>query len=78
MTKNNIFRYLKMLFFLWVINVRVKIFDEEHEKDLESKINEFLKSTDCKYVDIKFTVAVSVCGEDQIYCFSAMILYDEK
>lgn len=78
MTKNNIFRYLKMLFFLWVINVKVKVFDEDHEKDLESKINEFLKTTDCNLVDIKFTVAISVCGEDQIYCFSAMIVYDEK
>lgn len=67
-----------MLFFLWVKGMKVKIFDEDHEKDLEAKINEFFKNTECDLVDIKYEVAISVCGEDQIYCFSAMIVYDEK
>ena len=58
--------------------MKVKLFDENHEKDLECKINEFLKDTDCDLVDIKYEVAISVFGEEQIYCFSAMIVYDEK
>ena len=53
--------------------MKVKIFDESHEADLESDINEFI--IDKNIIDIKFNVSVSIFGEDQIYCFSAMILY---
>ena len=28
-----------------------------------------------KLIDIKYNVAISTCGEDQISCFSAMIIY---
>ena len=52
----------------------VKIFDEESEKDLEEKINEFLEE-DIEVVDIKYNVSCSVFGEEQIFCFSAMIIY---
>lgn len=58
-----------------VINMKVKIFDEAHEKDLESSINAFLTETEKEIIDIKFQVAVSIEREEQIYCFSAMILY---
>lgn len=54
--------------------MKVTIFDEEHEKDLEYKINEFLEEHD-KIIDIKYQIGVTVFHEDQIYCFSAMILY---
>lgn len=54
--------------------MQVKLFDESHEKDLESAINSFLEE-DIDVVDIKYNVAISTCGEDQIYCFSAMIIY---
>lgn len=54
--------------------MKVKIFDEEHEKDLEYKINEFLKDHS-NIVDIKYEVSTSVFVEEQIYCFSAMIIY---
>ena len=53
--------------------MKVKIFDESHEKDLEDKINEFLKEHDI--IDIKYQVAIGIQGEDQIYCFSAMVIY---
>ena len=57
--------------------IRVKIFDEGHEKDLEESVNAFLKKiADDNVVDIKYQVAV--CNNDeenQIYCFSAMIVY---
>ena len=53
--------------------MKVKVFDEEHEKDLESAINAFI--TDVEVFDIKYEVAIAVSGEDQIYCFSVLILY---
>ena len=58
-----------------MINMKVKIFDEEHESDLEKDINDFLKD-DVDVIEIKYQVAISVCGEDQLYCFSAMIIYN--
>lgn len=55
--------------------MKVKIFDESHEKDLESTVNVFLSELESEVIDIKYQVAVSVDHEEQIYCFSAMILY---
>ena len=56
--------------------MRIKIFDECHEKDLESAINDFIK--DVKVVDIKYQVAIGVFSEEQIYCFSAIVIYEES
>lgn len=56
---------------------KVKIFDENHEKDLERSINYFLSTNTCDIIDIQFRTAVSVFGDEQIYCFSAMIIYKE-
>lgn len=61
-----------------MICIKVKLFDESHEKDLEKSINAFLSSTNSDIIDIKYQVAISVCGEEQIYCFSAMIIYIPK
>lgn len=58
-----------------VKNMKVKLFDESHEKDLEEKVNDFLSTLDNKVVDIKFGVSTSMFSEDQIYCFSAMVIY---
>ena len=55
--------------------LRVKIVDENHEKDLENSVNNFLESTEYEIVDIQFRSAVSIFSEEQIYCFSAMIIY---
>ena len=52
----------------------VKVFDESHEKDLERSVNSFLMSVD-DLIDIKYSVAITACGEEQIYCFTAMIIY---
>ena len=57
--------------------MKVKIFDENHESDLESDINDFLSNNTCNVIDIKYQVSISIYGEDQIYCFSAMIVYEE-
>ena len=56
----------------------VKLFDENQEKDLEKSINEFLKAHICDIIDIKYQVAITMFGDDQIYCFSAMVLYEEE
>ena len=57
--------------------MKVKIFDEEDEIDLEDDINDFLDD-DIEIIDIKYQVGVSVFSEEQIFCFSAMIIYSNK
>ena len=52
----------------------VKVFDESHEKDLEQAVNAFLM-TNIELIDIKYSVGVATFGEEQIYCFTAMIVY---
>jgi hypothetical protein len=54
--------------------MKVKIFDEETENDLEKKINLFLEEIE-ELLDIKYQVSASIFGEEQVYCFSALILY---
>ncbi len=54
--------------------MKVKVFDEENEKDLEESINSFL-SNDIDVIDIKYQVALAINGEEQIYCFSAVVIY---
>jgi len=58
--------------------MKVKCFDENTEKDLEGKINAFLPSIKGDIMDIKYCIAIGIQGEDQIYCFSAMVIYFEK
>ena len=55
--------------------MKVKVFDEGHESDLEKSINAFLSELEGEIIDIKFSVSASIFGEEQIYCFSALILY---
>lgn len=57
--------------------MKVKIFDENHEKDLEIAINSFLSSEEVQVVDIKYSVTLAVSGEEQLYCFSALIVYEK-
>lgn len=57
--------------------MKVKVFDEAHEKDLELAINDFLDDLDGEIIDIKYQVAIGVFSEEQIYCFSAMIIYSK-
>ena len=54
---------------------KVKTFDESHERDLENKVNAYLMTiSDKEIIDIKYEVAVSIFSEEQVYCFSAMII----
>lgn len=54
--------------------MKVKVIDEECEKDLENSVNAFL-TEDIDVLDIKYQVSIGINGEEQIYCFSAMIIY---
>ena len=54
--------------------MQVKIFDYEDEEDLEKEINKFLEN-DIEVVDIKYSVSSAIFSEEQIFCFSAMIIY---
>ena len=55
--------------------MKVKIFDFEDEKDLEEEVNLFLSENDIDVIDIKYQVSVGVFSEEQVFCFSAMIIY---
>ena len=58
--------------------MKVKIFDFEDEKDLEDEVNEFLETVTGDIIDIKYQVSVSIYSEEQIFCFSAMIVYNSN
>ena len=58
--------------------MKVKIFDESHEKYLEEEINKFIKEKDIEIIEIRYAVSNSVYREEQIYCFSSLILYQEN
>ncbi len=59
--------------------LKVKMFDEEHEEDLELVVNDFL--LDKKYqniIDIKYSLATMISKDnEQIYCYSAMVIYND-
>ena len=58
--------------------MKVKIFDESHENDLEEDINNFIQEKQPAIIDIKYSISNSVYSEEQLYCFSALIMYDDK
>ncbi|MFC0187808.1 sporulation protein Cse60 [Fictibacillus aquaticus] len=59
--------------------LQVKLFDEEHEEDLETEMNEFLAALpEGSIKEIQYQVAISDNGEeeeDAIFSYSAMIIY---
>ena len=56
--------------------VQVKVFDEEHEDDLSEVLNAFLaEKAQSEIVDIQFSTAACMHEGEQIYCFSAMVVY---
>lgn len=56
--------------------LKVKLFDESHELDLEEEVNSFLETIK-EVIDIKYQVAVMYDMKEQIYCYSAMVIYKE-
>ncbi len=57
--------------------MKVKAFDEAHEDDLTDEINKFIKEENPNIIDIKYSVSTSIYSEEQVYCFSALIIYKE-
>ena len=57
--------------------LKVAVFDEEHEKDLEEELNRFLmKLSENQVKDIKYSVSVSTDEDgEQLYCYSALLMY---
>ena len=53
----------------------VKIFDFEHEKDLEDAINNFISDEKIELVNIFYQASHFYAGNEQLFSFSAMILY---
>ena len=61
--------------------LKIKVFDETNEKDLEKNINNFIKdisNQEKEVIDIKYSTSVTMTEEVQIYCFSALVMYDDK
>lgn len=57
--------------------MKVIVIDEQHEKDLEDKLNEKLIQLEHnKVLDIKFSTSSFCDEEDQIFSFSALIMYE--
>lgn len=62
--------------------LKIKVYDEETDIDLEKRLNQL--SEQCEQhnqeiIDIKFSTSHFVDEEqNQIYCFSALVMYDDK
>ena len=50
---------------------------DQNKQNLEEEINKFLNNCEFEIIDIKFNSAVAIYGEEQIFCFSALIMYKE-
>jgi hypothetical protein len=60
--------------------LKVKVFDAEHEADLEEEMNTFLAGiNELQVQDVKFQVAAAEDSDngETVCCFSAMVLYRE-
>lgn len=58
--------------------MQVKLFDFEHEEDLEEALNDFLATLqEENIVEVKYQVAVADNPKtfDTVFCFSAMVIY---
>lgn len=66
------------LYYYFGDNMKVKLFDMEDELDLEVAINDFLDNVSGEVIDIKYQVSMGIFSEEQVYCFSAMIIYYEN
>jgi len=61
------------------MEIKVKIFDEEHDKDLEEAVNGFLEDIESdNLIDIKYQLSHFSDGPEQIYSYSAMIVYKSE
>ena len=56
--------------------MKIKIFDFEHEKDLEEAINNFILE-DVKVLNILYQASHFYAGNEQVFSFSALIMYEK-
>lgn len=56
--------------------MKVKIFDFEHEQDLEEAINAFLSEKEIEVKEIKYAVSHFYALNEQVFSFSALIIYE--
>ena len=56
--------------------MKVKLFDFEHEKDLEEAKNEYLNKLKYTKISIQYQASHFSNNGEQIYSFSAMIIYE--
>ena len=54
------------------------MFDFEHEIDLENAINSFLETKNIKIVNIYYQACHFYAGNEQVFSFSALILYQNS
>lgn len=62
--------------------LKIKVYDCSNESDLEEILNEFSEKCEQhsqEIIDIKFSTSHMLDDEQsQIYCFSALVMYDDK
>ena len=59
--------------------LKIKVFDCDDEHTLTRIVNDWIdNNSNYEIKDIKFQVSIAMFSEEQIYCFSAMIMYDDK
>lgn len=60
--------------------LKIKVYDCEHEKDLEKELNNLildLDENDQEIIDIKYSIS-HFPDENQVFSFSALVMYDDK
>ena len=56
--------------------MQIKLFDCEHEKDLEFEVNSWLKDIPDEYIiNIQYRISSMYDERSQIYCYSCMVIY---
>lgn len=62
--------------------MKVKIFDCEHEQDLEKEINDFIEKIENEHMEVKDINYSTSMGRnswgDEIYIYSALIMYKKR
>lgn len=61
--------------------LKIKVYDCESESVLEERLNNLmqkLEEHDQEIIDIKYQVNHSMYGYEQIYIYSALVMYDDK
>ena len=57
--------------------MKVKLFDFEHEKDLEDAINVFLSTDEITVLNINYQICHFYALGEQVFSYSAMIMYEK-